>query len=48
MQSSHTKKIFSQVFFAFSNFRFNFQHFQKESDLHSVCIIELTDSEKRG
>ena len=48
MQLSQKRKIFSQFFFAFSKFRFNFEHFQKKDDAHSCCIFELSDSEKRG
>ena len=36
------------IFFAFSKFRWNFEHFQNKDDPHSWCIFELTDPEKRG
>ena len=48
MQLSQTQKIFFQFFFAFSNFTFNFEHFFKKVDPDSLCIFELTDSERRG
>ena len=42
------EKYFLNFFFAFSKFRFNFEHFQKKDYPHSWCIFELKDSEKRG
>ena len=36
----------SQFFCAFSKSTLNFEHFEKESDPHSLCIFELKDSEK--
>ena len=48
MQLSQKRKIFSEFFFTFSKFKFNFEHFQKKDDPHSRCIFELTDSEIRG
>ena len=33
-------------FFAFSNFTFNFEDFQKRDDPRSWCIFEFTNSEK--
>ena len=35
-------------FFAFSKATLNFKHFQKKDDPHRWCILEITDSEKRG
>ena len=35
MKLSEKGKIFSQFFFAFSKFRFNFEHFQEKHDPHS-------------
>ena len=46
-QLSQKPKIFSEFFFPFSKFRWNFEHFQKKGP-HSWCIFELTDSAKRG
>ena len=43
----NTKNV-SQIFFAFSKFRFNFEHFKKKDHPHRLCIFELTDSVKRG
>ena len=42
------KEKYFPIFFAFSKFRLNFEHFQKKDDRNSWCISELTDSEKRG
>ena len=42
------KKRFSQVFFAFCKFRFNFEHSQEKGNPHRWRIFELTDSEKGG
>ena len=47
MPRSQKRKIFSDFSFPFYKFRYNFQYFQKKDDPHSLCIIELTDSEKR-
>ena len=38
---------FFKFFFAFSKFKFNFEHFQEKHDPHSWCIFGFTDSEKR-
>ena len=35
MQLSHTAKIFSEVFFTFTKFTFNFEHFEKKDGFHS-------------
>ena len=35
MQLSQKEKIFLDFLFAFSKFRFNFEHFQKKDDPHS-------------
>ena len=35
MQLSYKRKIFSILFFAFSKFKFNFEHFPKKYDPHS-------------
>ena len=48
MQLSQKWKTFSEFLFAFSKFRFNFEHFQKKDDPPSSCIFELSDSEKRA
>ena len=42
------RKTFSEFFFAFFKFRFNFETFQARDDPHSWCIFELTDSVQRG
>ena len=47
MELYQKQKIF-RIFFAFSKFRFNFEHSQKKDDPHSWCIFELADSEIRG
>ena len=53
MQPNHriiSKKLknFSEFFLAFSKSHFNFEHFQKKDDAHSLFICEVTASEKRG
>ena len=48
MQLSQTRKIFSEFFFSFSKFRFNFEHFQNKDEPHSLCILQLRGSKKRG
>ena len=48
MELSQTWKIFSRFFFSFTNFKFNFEHFEKKVDSDSWCILELTDSDGRG
>ena len=48
MQLSQKGKKFSESFFAFTKFRFNFEDFQKKDDPSSSCIFEFTDSKKRG
>ena len=53
MQSIHIQlfqkiKTFSQFFPAFSKSRFNFEHFQKKDEAHSLFICEATACEKRG
>ena len=42
------KKTFPQFFVAFLKLTFHFKFFEKKDDLHSVCILEITDCEKRG
>ena len=41
IQLSKKRKIFFQFVFAFSKFRFDFEHLQKIDDPHSWCIFEL-------
>ena len=48
MQLYQKRKIFSEFFFKFSEFRFNFTYFPKKDDPHSCCIFKVTDCEKRG
>ena len=48
MQLSQKQKIFSDFFFTFSKFRFNFEHFQKKDGTHRTSIFGLRDSEKSG
>ena len=45
---SRKQNFFLNLFFAFSKFTLHFEHFQKKYDPHSLCISEITDSEKRG
>ena len=46
MQVSEKQKVISQFFFEFSKFTFNFEHFQKKGDPHSLCIFQPMDSER--
>ena len=49
MQLSQKGKMICNVFFAFSEFRLNFQHFQKKKDYtHNGCILGVTDSQRGG
>ena len=48
IQLSQKQKRISDFFFAFSKFRFNFEHFLKKDNSHSVCISDLRDSQKRS
>ena len=41
------KYVLILFFFAFSKFKFNFEHLQKKDDPHPWCIFELTGSERR-
>ena len=41
MQLSHKQKTFSQYFFAFYKFRFNFEHFQKKMTLIADVFLTL-------
>ena len=41
MQLSQKQKIFSQFVFAFSKFRLNFEHFQKEMTLLADAFLNL-------
>ena len=42
------QKPFSRLFLAYLKFTLNFEHLQKKDDLPSLCISEITHSEKRG
>ena len=42
------QKDFSRFFLAFLKSTLNFENLQKKDDLHSLCISEITHSEKRG
>ena len=48
MKLSKKQKSFSDLFSQFSNSRLNFEHFEKKDELHSLCVDEITDSERRG
>ena len=48
MQLSQKQKSFSQFSFAFLGSILNFKHFTKNDDPHSLCISEITGSEKCG
>ena len=42
------QKDISQLFCAFFKSTLYFEHFRKKYDAHSLCISEVTDSERRG
>ena len=48
MQLSRKQKNIFRVFFflVFSKSRLSSEHFQKNDDPHTLCVFELTDSEK--
>ena len=48
VQFSQKQKTFFQFFLAFLKFTLNFQHLPKVDDPHIWCILEHSDSEKRG
>ena len=48
MQLSQKLKTFSQFFPEFSKSSWNFEHFQKKDDAHSLFICNATACEKRG
>ena len=45
---SQKKKNFSQFISPFFESAFNFEHFQKKDDPHSLCISEIIDHEVRA
>ena len=45
MKLSEKVKIFSQFFTAFLNSTFNFEHFEKKDESHSLCLSEIVDCE---
>ena len=44
---SERKKI-SEFFSVFYEFRLNFEQFEKKDDLHSLCVLEITDRKRRA
>ena len=48
MQLCKKEKTFSQFFIVFLKFTLSLVIFEKKDDLHSLCISEITDSERRG
>ena len=48
MQLSKNRQLFSQFFTAFVKSAFNFEHFEKKNDPHSLCISETIDWERCG
>ena len=46
MQLSYKQKTFSQYFFAFYKFRFNFEHFQKKMTLIADVFLNLGTPKK--
>ena len=47
-QLSQKQKAFFEFFLAFSKSTLNFEHLQKNDDLHSWNIFYIAHSEKRG
>ena len=48
MELSKKLKDFSEVFTAFLKSTFNFEHFEKNFESHSLCISEIIDGERRA
>ena len=48
MHLSKKPKIFSEFFTALLKFTFNFEHFEKKYESHSLCNCEVRDGEGRG
>ena len=48
MQLSQKGKKFSEFFSVFYEFRLHFEQFGKKDDLHSLCVLEITDCERRA
>ena len=48
MQVPKKVNAFSQLFIAFLKFLFNFEHFQKKDEPHSLCISEIIDGQRRA
>ena len=45
MQLSQKLKMFSQFFTEFLKSTFNFKHFEKKNETHSLCFSEVRDGE---
>ena len=48
MQLFKEPKSFSPFFTAFLKSTFNFEHFEKKDQPHSLCIFEMIDAERRA
>ena len=48
MQLSKKLMIFTQLFTAFLKFTFNFKHFKKKDESHSLCLSEIKDYKLRS
>ena len=48
MELSLKQKTLSHFFSPFLKSNSNFEHFQKKDDPHSLCVSEITDSQKHG
>ena len=48
MRLSRKLKTFSKVFYAFFEFRLNFEYFGKKDNPHSLFISEITDCKIRA
>ena len=45
---SQKRRIFSEIFFAFSESTQNFPHLEKKDQLHSLNVLEVIDNGKCG
>ena len=41
-------KTFSAIFIAFFEYIWDFEHFEKKDELHSLNILEVIDTKERG
>ena len=48
MQLSQILKTFSPIFTLFPKSAFNFDHFEKKDEPHSLCFCEIIDGERHA